>query len=737
MSAGIAFAQEPSPPSTLRDVNVTATRMERAEEDTAATVSTIDAQAIERGLVRDLQDLLRYEPGVTATGDPNRADITGINIRGLQDNRVQTLVDGVRISDFFSFGISGFNTATRNLVDVDSLKRVEIVRGPASTLYGSDALGGVVAFLTKDPADYLAGRDKPWYASLKGGYWSADRSWTGTATFAGTTGNIDGLVVYTYRNGHELETQGTNDGTGPSRTVANPQDYRGDNVLAKVLARTSARNQFRLIAESYALDTQTNVLSLNAATPRTSTLNGDDRNRRARVSLDQEYNFGRAGALEAFKWTLYWQRASADSQTDETRSRTTATCSGTVAGTNTCFIPRQFEFDQTTVGFSGQAQGRFATGSAAHQILYGVDVFQTNTFTLRDATRFNLTTGTSSKTIAGDTFPVRDFPDSRTLQAGIFVQDEITFLGGRATVVPGIRYDYYRLRVDPDAIYLANVPPGQVAQDFNDSAWSPKLGGIWRFDDKLQAYLNLASGFRAPPYAELNAAFRNPVQSYVLIPNLDLQSETSRGIELGLRGNYKQGTFSVVGFYNRYKDFIDAAVQLDCPADPRCVRGFLFTFQAVNRGRVEIGGIEARGTFPLPNGFTAIGSIGYARGTDLDADQPINTIQPLKGVAGLNYAAPDDRYGGAVNLTMVAAQNRVDETAGPLFKSPGFAIVDLTAYWNVTRSITVNAGLFNVFDRTYWLWSTLFPPGFPPTDPGLGRYTQPGRNAAVTLKVVF
>lgn len=80
--------------------------------------------------MRDLQDLVHYEPGVAATGDPNRAGLTGLNIRGLQDNRVLTLVDGVRVPNFFSFGIAGFDTATGNLVDVDSLKRIEILRGP-------------------------------------------------------------------------------------------------------------------------------------------------------------------------------------------------------------------------------------------------------------------------------------------------------------------------------------------------------------------------------------------------------------------------------------------------------------------------------------------------------------------------------------------------------------------------------------------------------------------------------
>ena len=89
-----------------------------------------------------------------------------------------TQVDGVPTIDEYNFG--AFMTARRDFVDVDALKTVEIVRGPASSLYGSDALGGVVSFLTKDPEDYLEAVERPWYLSAKGGYSSEDNSFLTT-----------------------------------------------------------------------------------------------------------------------------------------------------------------------------------------------------------------------------------------------------------------------------------------------------------------------------------------------------------------------------------------------------------------------------------------------------------------------------------------------------------------------------------------------------------------------------
>jgi hemoglobin/transferrin/lactoferrin receptor protein len=726
-----------APAQRLREVNVTAQRAERALEDTASTVTTIDAQQIERQVVRDVGDLFRYEPNVSVRSDPNRFGASGFNIRGLEDNRVLILQDGVRMSDYYSFGIGPFNTANRTQLDVDAIKRVEIVRGSGSTLYGSDALGGVVAFLTKDPGDYLAGLDKPWYAGLKIGYASADSSWSGTATFAGTTGTLDGLLIYTRRNGRETETNGSNDVVGPARTVANPQDYNSDNLLAKVLARTSDRNLFRFTVEQYQMDSSIDVLSLNASTPTTTSLTGDDTSRRLRFALDQEYRAERPGALTSFKWTLYYQDASTYQLSDEVRGRTSATCSGVTFGASRCTIPRQFQFDQSTYGLVAQAESTARWGSTAHTFLYGIDAYTTETSSLRDATRINTTLGTSSKNIAGDNFPVRDFPTSDTRQVGVFLQDEILFAEGRASLIPGLRYDSYHLDVKPDPIYLANVPPGQRAQDYSDSQWSPKLGAIWRFTPQTQGYAQLATGFRAPPYAELNSAFRNPIQSYVLIPSPNLSSETSRGIEVGARGRYARASYDVAAFYNRYKDFIDPTVQLRCPADPRCVPGFLATFTAVNRANVEIYGIEARGQVALSPAFAITGSVGYTKGEDLDLDTPLNSVPPLKGVVGLAYTGPSERYGGAFTTTMVAAKTDVDETAAPVFKTPGFTIFDLTAWWQPLRKLTINAGLFNLFDKKYWLWSDLWRTGLTSASPGIDRYTQPGRNLAVTMKLEF
>ena len=264
---------------------------------------------------------------------------------------------------------------------------------------------------------------------------------------------------------------------------------------------------------------------------------------------------------------------------------------------------------------------------------------------------------------------------------------------------------------------------------------------MYNLDGNFSMYANYAFGFRAPPFDDVNAAFRNPVQSYVLIPNPDLKSETSQGLEAGLKGEGAKGRIAVALFYNRYRDFIDSRVALNCPADPLCIPGFAFTFQSVNRASVRIYGAEAKGEWRFADRWTLAGSVAYANGQDTSLDVPLNSVNPLTGVMGVRYdgvAGPYGAYGGALNVTMVQRKT----SAAPIgtvtpFLTPGFATVDMTGYWNIHKNAKIAAGVFNIFDRKYWLWGDVNTALLPAIGPGLDRYTQPGINASVNVVLSF
>lgn len=738
-----AVAQTPAAPASdapLPEIAVSASRVEEDVRDIPATISTIDSRDIDRGLVRGIQDLIRYEPGVSVSSDPARFGASGFNIRGLDGNRVVMQVDGIRAPSLYQFGIGPFNTSTRNFVDVDSLKRVEILRGPASTLYGSDALGGVVSFMTKDPLDYLELARSPVYGALKTGYFGADDGWASTATLAAGTQSVQGLLLYTYYTAGELDNMGTIGGTGVTRTEPNPKDIKQQNLLGRVTWAIDSRNSLRATVERYTNDADVDVLSLNSSTPRTSGLTGNDDSERQRYGLDYAYRNTGGGWLTGFTASLYQQVSHTASLSTETRARTSATCSGTTVGVNTCIIPREFDFRQRLTGGTAQLESAIEIGGVPNRIVTGVSYTDTTSSGLRDALIINRTTGTVTRTLAGDTFPARDFPNTDTREIGIFVQDQISLLNDRLVITPALRYDDYEMSVHPDSIYLSGVAPGQRAQDFSDSAMSPKLAALYRVDDNLNVYGQYAFGFRAPPFDTVNAAFRNPVQSYVLIPNPNLGSETSQGAEIGVKGTYGRSNFAVAAFFNRYKDFIEENVQLRCPGDPACVSGFLITFQPRNVSRVRIRGAEAKGEWAFMRNFTVAASLAYADGEDTDTGAPLNSINPFTAVAGLHYIPDGGDYGGALNVTAVSAKRGSDVSQPSnvaLFTTGGFATVDLTGFWNINRHVRIAAGVFNLLDRKYWLWSNMYGVGLAANSPSVDRYTQPGRNASVNLQLIY
>jgi hemoglobin/transferrin/lactoferrin receptor protein len=155
LAAGGALAQaEPK----LKEVVVAATRTEAEADKVPATITRITREDIDRRLPADEADLFAGEPDIAFGRDARRFGATRPNIRGIDDNRVLQLVDGIRLPSFYNGG--GPTNFTMNAplgTSIEFLKRVEVLRGPASSLYGSDAIGGVVGYLTPDPADLLEG----------------------------------------------------------------------------------------------------------------------------------------------------------------------------------------------------------------------------------------------------------------------------------------------------------------------------------------------------------------------------------------------------------------------------------------------------------------------------------------------------------------------------------------------------------------------------------------------------
>ncbi len=134
----------------LEEIVVIASKYQSRVRDIAADVSTLTDKQLNDTFSASLVDVFRYVPGIAHESSGSRFGSEGVVIRGIGGNRVAIEVDGVPLSDQFDIG--NFSNAGRDFIDPGFVGRVEVLRGPASSLYGSSALGGVVAIETPDPA---------------------------------------------------------------------------------------------------------------------------------------------------------------------------------------------------------------------------------------------------------------------------------------------------------------------------------------------------------------------------------------------------------------------------------------------------------------------------------------------------------------------------------------------------------------------------------------------------------
>ncbi|MCU9951332.1 TonB-dependent hemoglobin/transferrin/lactoferrin family receptor [Pseudomonas sp. PDM13] len=718
LSPSLALAAEKTA-TQFDTVTVTATRSEQTLDQVPNTVSVMTEREIDQKNVKNIQDLVRYEPGVTVSGAGSRFGLSGFTIRGLGGNRVLTQVDGVSVPDAFDFG--PFLNARRNYVDMDTVKQVEIIRGPASSLYGSDAISGAVSFITKDAADYLdEGNDT--YARLKTGYDGSDDSWMRSATFAARQGSVDGVLHIGRRDGQAVDTYGGRSGIGAGREEANPQDYTAENLLAKVGWNYNDTDRLQLTYDRYADDADTKVLNEYSTTAAVRTSDAQDSTDRQRISLQNQFEIGSVLADKA-EWQISYQDSQIRQRTFQTR-----VVSGVVRDRT-----RDSNYQEKLWNLNAKFDKLFETGIAQHHLIYGVDLKRLESSDLRKGREVVRATGAvvPQNPAAGDEiFPLSDFPDPTTFEHAVFAQDSIQI--GRWTLLPGLRYDHYKMEPDVTQEYLNSQPISRNPANYSDHALSPKFGVTYQVDDAHSVYGQYAAGFRAPNPVNIFGEFINFGRNYQTIANTNLKAETSDSYELGVRGKYDVGSLGVALFYNRYDDFIE---QVTLPSDP--TGNGRMTFQYQNLDRVTIRGAEARGELflgqlGLPEGTRLRGSIAYARGKDEGRGQPLNSVDPLKSVLGIGYDAPSGKFGGELAWTLVAAKDRIDDTQlANQYKPSGYGLLDLNGYWQVTEQFSVNAGLFNLTDKEYSQWGDVR--GLTSTNTGLVRYTQPGRYGAINL----
>lgn len=695
--------------------------------DAPVTVSVITDIQIADELATDIRDLIRFEPGVSVRRAParfnaaasslGRAGNEGFTIRGIGGNRVLIQVDGVRVPDGFSFGAQAAGRG--DYVDLGLIKSVEILRGPSSALYGSDGLAGAVSFVTADPADFLKD-GKNIGGLLRGAYSSASNEFSETVILAGRSGDWSAMGAYTRRDMNELKTKGTIGGVGAARTRANPQDGHSNAALARLVYDPSNGHKLRLTGEY--LDTYLFTDAVSNISDAVSLMQTRDTTERQRVALD--WSWEGQGFIRSARAAAYWQNGEDWQFSDEDR-------------TSLPDRERINSFENRVFGFTGDARAEFHTGAIVHQLIFGGDFSKTRQRGVRDGV----------EPPAGEVFPTRAFPTTDFTRAGLFLGDEISIAEGQLILYPTLRFDWYDLspRTDP---LLPNFRAGE--QD--GSRLSPKLGAVWKLTEHIRVFASYGTGFKAPEPSQVNQFFENltsPFFGYRTIPNPDLTPERSNSFEGGIRYSGEQLSLDVTGFSSRYTDFIsqEEVAGTGAANDP-------LTYQFINLDRVRIKGAEARFEGRARNGLYANLALSYTIGDVIDpvvGRTPLETIDPLKLVAGIGYREAQGRFGGQIIMTH-SQRKEASRTDGvctnaaratvDCYRPDAFTILDATVFVRPIEPLTLRAGVFNILDSKYSWWSDVRGQSFAsmtmPAAPNLAdAFTQPGRNVSASVSYRF
>jgi len=690
----------------------------RKIQDVVGAVSVINDEMIDNQLVHDLSDLVKYEMGINVINSGNRFGDSSIAIRGVSGNRVVTEIDGVPVAEQFNVG--SYSNSGRNAIDPSLIKQVEILRGPASSIYGSDAIGGVVSFITKKPSDLLSQTDRDIYLGAKVGYHSIDDSRSLSLNTALANGKSSVLLSGSLRKGHEFDRNIS------TELTEDKQNNETQSLLAKYFYEISDNQE---ISFSYDYFNRKSESEINAVLglgrfSSTTKLQGDDETQRENFVVSYEF-VSDLDWLEGGFVRYYDQKTVTEQLTDEAR---------TSRGKDYIY-DRNFTYKQKIQGLRVNLYTNLSSNHISQHIGYGIEYSDSKTTEWRDGLQTNVATGESTNNILSEIFPVRDFPISTVKEIGIYLNDEITFDHSSITLIPAIRHDKYELTPKTDALYLEDNPTTTIV-NINEESFSPKLSVVYQINDDSKMYLQYVKGFRAPPFEDANIGLDIAMLKMRAIPNPDLKSETTDGYEIGYNYSINNHQVAIVAFYNDYENFIQTKVNLGF--DPEIGRTI---FQSQNIDNTEIYGAEVsyKGRFEhvfSPNdALLTYANLFWSKGENKDTEQALNEIEPNHALLGVQWFNANENLSLALNANLVDAKSDLDDPENILVTTSGYVTFDLITNYHINKQLVVAAAINNLTDRQYWQWSDVA--GFTADDPLLATLVAPGINGSLQLKYIW
>jgi hemoglobin/transferrin/lactoferrin receptor protein len=620
-----ALAAEVTPHETLADTTrpvlflketlVTGARYPRVYFESPQAMSFVSRLQMQESAPVVLGDVLSALPGVESNKDSPWEQRP--SIRGLTGQRVLVLVDGSPMNS-----VRG-NGPHPSLLDPTQVERIEVVRGPSSVAYGSDAIGGVINIITREPR--FSGPDQVLRGSASlGGSVSGLPARNGSLEFSARAGNLSGFFAGSARKTDDFRNA---DGTIPHSGFS---DWNAlANLRYDLTDRLALKGGYQLYRAS-----KVGIPGLDYTEPgysQTFQFKNYDRDY-AHLSLDHRY--AESSWLATTHIKTYWQREHRNFYSDIDISFPMGP--GT-KGLVTSAKDRGLDLD--TYGLQIQmtsrktSLARFSAGlDAARDVTGGAnsDLQKFFMLTHHDSTRTLL----SEETVRSTSVPTGRFDN----YAG-FVQGE-WFLAPQWTVNAGGRLTRYRYRTD---FTLMQTDFASQPRSRDDDAISGSLGLVYQPIEDLHLTANVANGYREPNAQDL--FFSGPGSVGFVIGNPDLKPERSISYDLGLRWGPRTLAISGNVFYSTFKDLINALEYH--PTAPEAGRDSTYRYTNITTATMWGGEAEAEWQFrPQWTARAAMsGTVGDITNRaaileiyGVSADRvPLELVPPFRGQASVRW----------------------------------------------------------------------------------------------------
>jgi hemoglobin/transferrin/lactoferrin receptor protein len=710
-------------PMPLSEFVISANKFNENKRNVVQSILVIDNKVVTRSNPQTSADMLQQTGNVFV----QKSQLGGGSpvLRGFEANRVQLVIDGVRMNNAIYRAGHLQNAIT---IDPNMLERTEVMFGPASTLYGSDAIGGVVVFESRRPklsenGSFTAG------ANAMVRYSTANQEKTGHADINLGWKKWASLTSFTYSDFDDL-VQGNN------RSAAYPDFGKRPQYVVRANGRDSVVNNSNINKQVYSGYNQVDVLQKLLFRP----------NNRVMHTLNLQYSHSsdiprydrltdmRNGQLRYADWFYGPQdRLMAAYQLHTTSLH--GFFNEMKVGVNYQHLEESRNDRELNKNYLNH---RLEKVDVVGFSVDGIKRFGQQELSLGMDGQLNLVNSTASQQSmaeGGADLPLATrYPDGKNNMTllGLYAQHIWKIKPNKLVLNDGLRVSYVGLNSQFKDTSLTHFPFSFGTVQQNNVALSGNLGLVYMPVRPLRIHAGVSTGFRAPNIDDVGKTFDSRAGEQLLVPNANLRPEYSYNADLGFTALAwgERIKLDVTGFYTLLRNAIVVDRYNYNGQDSVMYEGKMTAITAAqNKARAYVYGVSGSLIVEPMRGLKWYSTINYTRGRFQNAngsEVPMDHIPPVFGKSSVSYlwrkltTEAYVQFNGWKRIADYNPYGEDNERYATKDGMPSWYTLNLRAGYQITPKISVNAALENILDRNYRYFAS--------------GISAPGRNLVLALR---